>query len=309
MATTKERPPRRCPDHRARRVTGCTPCQTYDNWYSRTRRQMAKAGTWSGLTPVDQVAEHVDRLYAAGWTSRTISDRSGVSMDHIQDIKRRLRSRGVQAATVAALLAVTGDPPTTRYVSAIGTQRRIRALLRLGWSRAHIGEFLGVKDRAVAEYLSAPTVTRITADRVAAAYAELSMTPGPSPITRGKARAAGYPPPLAWDDESIDDPAAVPAADVREATRHATEVDPERVSSAVRGMTTRRELTTAELVDVIRVLAGRGYRMTDERIAAHLRWLKSGKPNREAVTRVRLRNDILPAEVTKSSAALLARAA
>ncbi len=41
-------------------------------------------------------------------------------------------------------------------------------------------------------------------------YDRLSMTPGPSPQTRGWAKTLGYAPPLAWDEDTIDDPRSRP---------------------------------------------------------------------------------------------------
>ena len=49
-------------------------------------------------------------------------------------------------------------------------------------------------------------VTLDAHDRIADAYDELSMRQGPSV----RNRRLGYPPPLAWDDETIDDPRARP---------------------------------------------------------------------------------------------------
>ena len=53
-------------------------------------------------------------------------------------------------------------------------------------------------------FLNLLFVALATHDRIAAAYDELAMRPGPS----ARNRRLGYPPPLAWDD--IDDPAATP---------------------------------------------------------------------------------------------------
>ena len=44
---------------------------------------------------------------------------------------------------------------------------------------------------------------------VATADAELSMTLGCSAKAQAIAVGAGYPPPLAWDEEDLDDPGAV----------------------------------------------------------------------------------------------------
>lgn len=95
-------------------------------------------------------------------------------------------------------------------VDATGTRRRLQALARIGWSWGLIGGELGVTGSAVSAWTREPKVHRATADRVARIYDELSMVPGRSVKTAGRARAKDWPPPLGWDDDEIDDPAARP---------------------------------------------------------------------------------------------------
>src|SRR5205085_11515119 len=91
-----------------------------------------------------------------------------------------------------------------------GTVRRIRALAALGWPLDELGARLGMTGRNLARVPLQARVHRDTAAKVAVLYNELSMTPGPSPRSRRLAKAKGWPPPLAWDDETIDDPKARP---------------------------------------------------------------------------------------------------
>ena len=103
----------------------------------------------------------------------------------------------------------------------IGTHRRIRPLLALGWRCSDIAAAGGwPPGRASAANLQNLLVDResvraATARRIAAAYDTLSMTPGPSAQSRARARAKGWPPPLAWDDETIDDPDARPGTELQ----------------------------------------------------------------------------------------------
>jgi hypothetical protein len=97
-----------------------------------------------------------------------------------------------------------------RRVPALGTQRRIRALMALGWTGRDISNRCG--------WASAEATTEITKDRqfvytataakIAGVYEELCMTPGPSLKGLREAARKGWPPPLAWDD--IDDPNETP---------------------------------------------------------------------------------------------------
>lgn len=100
-----------------------------------------------------------------------------------------------------------------RRVHAIGTARRLRALAALGWDLADLADRLGVNTRRVhhLQAMGSPTVYRTTADSVRRVYDALSMTVGPSGKTARIARRNRWPPPLAWDDDTIDNPTARPA--------------------------------------------------------------------------------------------------
>lgn len=99
-----------------------------------------------------------------------------------------------------------------RRVPAIGTQRRIRALMRLGWTGRHIADHCGWKSaEAVTEILKDRRwVFLTTAAKVSRAYDDMSMRIGPSEKNRRYAERMGWLPPLAWDD--IDNDPEPPAA-------------------------------------------------------------------------------------------------
>lgn len=95
-------------------------------------------------------------------------------------------------------------------VPSLGSQRRIRALMALGWTEALIGAEMGfVTPSTIRGALRNATVTARTAERIAEVYERLSMRQGPSVRTRMLAQRKGWLPPLAWD--SIDDPNERPA--------------------------------------------------------------------------------------------------
>lgn len=95
-------------------------------------------------------------------------------------------------------------------VSAVGTTRRIRALYALGWSSDHIAEACGMSANAVRVTTRNSKVTRDKEQRIRKAYDQLSMKVGPHRHLASMARNLGYAPPLAWDDDHIDDPSARP---------------------------------------------------------------------------------------------------
>jgi hypothetical protein len=95
-------------------------------------------------------------------------------------------------------------------VDATGTRRRLQALAAIGWPPRALAERLGIQPDNI---LRRHRVRVGTARLVAAVYDQLSMTPGPDTRSAAAARRRGWAPPLAWDDDSIDDPAARPHAD------------------------------------------------------------------------------------------------
>jgi len=95
-----------------------------------------------------------------------------------------------------------------------GTRRRLRALAAIGWHSDAISEITGIHPKQIQEYTSANSRRHVvyvsTARIVEDVYDKLSMTHGPSVITTSRAKAKGWAPPLAWDDDELDDPEARP---------------------------------------------------------------------------------------------------
>lgn len=121
-----------------------------------------------------------------------------------------------------------------RIVSAIGTRRRIQALACLGWSNAEVARRAGMHPEHLPRLVhEVDTITRRTAERIAKVYDALCMQlpvaetrHQKQAITNAKNRAArhGWLPPLAWDDDRIDDPTYRPRMYYRPAPR--TDYDP-----------------------------------------------------------------------------------
>ena len=103
--------------------------------------------------------------------------------------------------------------PSLRLEST-GVSRRLRALVALGYSQSEFARQLDVDPSRVSKLTIGyrVSVNAATAAAVTALYDRLSMTPGPSRAARDFAHRRGWMPPLAWDDETIDDPLAVPDA-------------------------------------------------------------------------------------------------
>ena len=102
------------------------------------------------------------------------------------------------------------------HIPAIGTARRAQALNALGHTWRDIAEHMGVKFQVVQQLARyRKYVTRETEQKIAEIYDRMSMTLPVQDAVHKKARTLaiekGWLPPLAWDDDDIDDPAGLPS--------------------------------------------------------------------------------------------------
>jgi hypothetical protein len=123
----------------------------------------------------------------------------------------RCRCPGARAAKAREAKRYALHGPVDWSVDATGTHRRIRALNAVGYSLAWQAGWIGESDTYLRKVLDRKTVTHATADKVAQLYNAVSNIPGPSASARRWALKRHDPPPLAWDDDTIDDTNAQPA--------------------------------------------------------------------------------------------------
>lgn len=170
-----------------------------------------------GWIPSEPTRAHVKALRDKGIGVARISELSGVDHTSISDITSGVYA-SVRQRTHDAIVAI---PIPARIVDgasimpSIGTARRIRALGRIGYSQTSIASRFGVNVQVINRILFQPYVTSQWAARISDLYEELQMVDGPSDIARRRAEAKGWPPPIAWDDETIDDPNATPQHNVK----------------------------------------------------------------------------------------------
>ncbi|GGM55732.1 hypothetical protein GCM10012275_28560 [Longimycelium tulufanense] len=229
--------------------SGCTkPAGIYTRGYcKRHYRKRLLYGEY-GYRDAESARAHVRQLRALGWTYEQIAEAAGISAWVAHHLDTRPK-RHVKAETERALLAVPLVPRAShRPVSHIGTQRRVRALMRMGWTTEEVARRAGIKVRTLRTVISRGGMSYNIHLRVARVYDELSHTPGPSGGAAGKARHLGYAPPLAWDDDTIDDPNATPQGVERDSGR----------------------TPSAELYEEVKHLAG--YGLSSHEIAKRLGW-------------------------------------
>lgn len=192
---------------------------------------------------------------------RAISRACGLSDTAVGNIVDG-RNTHVQRATAERIAALTLSAIYDQEhgtVPSIGAQRRVQALMALGWPKQEL-EAAGIP--------STQLVTRPRSQvsvegwrQVKDVYDELSMTRGPSEITRNRAIARGYPPPLAWDDDTLDDPEAKP----HQGTGTGTEIDNVAVARAVGSHPKAAPvpLTPPDQLATVRELTTRGTSVAD----------------------------------------------
>ena len=208
----------------------CDPCRAANTRAARALRRAQLYGRWDGLTDAQPARDHIHTLTAAWVGLKQIAARSGISSGTLTkllygaprpDGTRRPPARRIKPATERRLLAVTPDLADGARTPATGTRRRLQALTATGWSTSHLARRSGldrqVLDRALHDETTLTTAG--TAAAVARLYSDLWDTPPPtgtrwerSAATRARNHATRnrWAPPLAWDDETIDDPDATP---------------------------------------------------------------------------------------------------
>lgn len=209
----------------------CYTCCYAVSDYNRRRDQAIAAGTWrSDAAPI---RVHLRSLMAAGMGYKLIAAKAGLSPSTVSRILYGRPERGTPPPATTrydlaqTLLAVHLDLHPNSPIEATGTARRIQALAALGHTLTSIAEAIGWSLQNLSDVVregSIPYACRVevrTAQAVAALYDRWSMTvPTGWVADQARRRAArhGWLPPLAWDDEQLDDPTAVPSIEEHEAT-------------------------------------------------------------------------------------------
>lgn len=254
----------------------CTPCTAANSRQDKAVRYRTATATHT-YVPAHRTRAHLEQLLEVLALSQ-VEQRSGVHRTAIRvllgSMPGRPASRRITRATEAALLAVAGDRLGSEQhglVDGTGTRRRFRALVALGWPIRHLSARTGFSSRTAwmltRDDIGTELIRIHTRDEVRRVYDELSLTIPPASRVRTRARhlaaAKGWVPPLAFDDDTIDDPDVLPQHLVVSDTAG---VDHVAVERALRGE--RTDLTRAERWIAVERLAAQG--MSDAQVANRL---------------------------------------
>lgn len=202
-----------CPDPAADKNRGY--CRYH---YRQSLRKRVQAGTWiSGRVPSAPVVEHVMRLRAAGLGQRRIAELAEVDSRVVQRLPRQKTVYAMTASRICAIpvpLAVHKVAFPRAQISVLGTQRRLRALVRIGYSQKVLAQMLGCTETHVWRFTSGyqRLVTADYAERVDKLFQRLQLTPGTDNRAACRAERNGWPAPLMWDEDIIDLPEAEPVS-------------------------------------------------------------------------------------------------
>ena len=248
----------------------CGPCREAASVAARRRYRMIAYGQWQPFTDAAPAREHVRSLQAQGLGWQRIAELAGVAPPTVSSMLYGRAGRPptgkIRTATADALLAFRpslDDLPATVPVDAAGTRRRMQALAAAGWSAGRLAGLLGVERAHAGRIIRGdnPRVSAATARQVRGLYDELWDRPPPEGTrwektaanrTRNHARMQGWPLPAGWDDDEIDDPAAVPARGWRRSERHPV-ASP--VGAAIREAREQAAMSRPQLAAVVGVTA------------------------------------------------------
>ena len=210
---------------RYRRGCRCDTCKAGQNARNLHLRYLRQTGR--GMQrPTDRAADHVLLLRARGLNDRTIMHKAQVVPDVLYRIMRREGTIHVTVEQRILNIPVPAQPASVTasraYIPALGTHRRLHALIAAGWHIAELARRLG-KDREnlgpIVNQTGGGQVAMFLADQVKHLYAELEnqrpedhgVSPAYAARARRMAAARGWLPPAYWDDDELENPDFVPA--------------------------------------------------------------------------------------------------
>ena len=182
----------------------------------RKRQKHARATGRRSRVPAGPIRAHVQRLVDGGMGRAEIARRADVE---IVTISRLLRGdlatmRRDRAGRIASVAPAPVEGQLVGLVDATGAIRRMRALAAIGWSHAEVMRRAGRRPADAFKMCQTGRCYASTRAALARVYDELwcqrpAWSASTSKVIHRAARE-GWPPPMAWDDDTIDDPAARP---------------------------------------------------------------------------------------------------
>lgn len=217
----------------------CRPCR---DALSATRRHENKLKAYgrytTGRVPITPIQNHIQHLQDNGISVKQLSRLTGLSLSTLGAIKWGRTERNNQQytrvlkKTATKILAITPGlehMAAGRPINATGTRRRLQALMCLGYGKSELGRRLNITPTNMTTLMQRDQVTAGTARKTAILYEQLWNHPRTGTDHRTKisinrarnyATTHHYLPPMAWDDDTIDNPDTQPADTTKKLTVH-----------------------------------------------------------------------------------------
>lgn len=192
----------------------CDECRHAHAAEARTLRRQQAYGTYTKhKRPATKALNHINQLRANGVTLKQIHAATRVAMVTLGRITQD-QATLIQAATETRILNYKPAPEQASphaVTDSTGTARRLQALQYNGWDQETLAAKLGLQRSHVWKLTHQKTGATIQiAKRVSDLYDQLwDQHPAPSKgsnLARTIARRNGWLPPLAWDEDLIDNP-------------------------------------------------------------------------------------------------------
>jgi hypothetical protein len=167
-------------------------------------------------------------LQEAGMPEAAVARRLGLPYGAFTNLMRGSNGlppgQKIRSETAEAVLGywpVLADFPDSASIDPTGTRRRVEALATRGWSKARLAPEIGTSYVGLKNRLRAERVSGRFARAMAEVYDRLwNQRPEDHGVqgwvadrVRRNAQRDGWAGPLAWDDDTIDDPKAQPQTD------------------------------------------------------------------------------------------------
>lgn len=193
----------------------CDACRTANSTSQAKTRLKKFYGTYDKYVDAKEVRNQLLVLLGSGLSLAQIARATGISRQGLGRIlaghtTRALRTSAEKIRAVPADPLVAGGPDLK--VPAVGAVRRLQALGAIGYTMVDLAGRLGVDRINIDRYLRGRwrrMPHKFHAD-VCALYEQLWNRPVDNHRAKSMASAKGWAPPMAWDDDTIDDPSAVP---------------------------------------------------------------------------------------------------
>jgi hypothetical protein len=191
-----------------RKPCKCEPCIIERRRYKKHDRASRQLGR-PGHVDATQARERLLLLnQTTGWNDLAAAIEGSAA--NLRDIAFGRRTR-IKRTTHNRIMQMSAPPSGGQYIDATGSARRLRGLQAIGHTTYAIADGTNTTRSLIIPILDGrPLIRRALADRITAGYRVMSQTPGSAARSINRAKARGWAPPAAWDDDQIDDPNAHP---------------------------------------------------------------------------------------------------